>query len=53
MVGEMTSVLTATLCVVAAAAILSLRKDMIALAHTIAQGIRNFKATLKQIDDDL
>jgi hypothetical protein len=51
--SEMASVLTIGICIFAAAAIVALRREFLTLGHAIGRSILEFKAMLKQIDDDL
>jgi len=49
----MAAALTITICIIALAVMLFVRKDMVAFGHAVGRGILEFKAWLKEIDDDL
>jgi hypothetical protein len=50
---DMTSVLTIVVCLTASAAAFLFRRELLALRHAIVAGFVEFKARLKEIEDDL
>jgi hypothetical protein len=50
---DLTSVLTIAVCLTASAAAVLFRRELLALGQAIVAGVAEFKARLKEIEDDL
>ena len=50
---DMTSVLTIVICLTASVAAFLFRRELLALGHAVVAGVLEFKARLRDIDDDL
>ena len=49
----MTPLLTVAICLTAALGAFSFRRELLAFGHAIVAGVLEFKARLKEIDEDL